>query len=145
MKPMRDEDLQKLFTEGNAYQKEEPSDRNNQDFHAYRHLFDALETEPEYDISVDFADKLVQKIGWRQTVNVFVRQLLLVAACVVGGFGIGIGTTYFLDATLGVEFLQMANQAKWVVVFGCTLFTIIQFLDKQFVRKPNQNLFSHFS
>jgi hypothetical protein len=133
MKNMRDEDIQKLFTEEQAHKKPDTSGKSDPDFQVYRYLFDALETDPDYSLSADFADKMLQKISWRQTVKVFVRQLLLVAACVTGGIGIGIGVTYYVNTALGTQFLQMADQAKWIIVFGFAIFIIIQFLDKLFI------------
>lgn len=144
MKPMRDEDIQKLFAEGKTHKKTDISGKNDPDFQVYHHLFDALETAPDYTLAADFADKVVQKISWRQTVKVFVRQFLLVAACMVAGVGIGIGATYYVNTTLGTEFLQMANEAKWIIIFAFAVFTFIQFLDKLFVRKRGYDLSSHY-
>ena len=138
MKNMRDEDIQKLFTERQTHKQPDTSGKNDPDFQVYRHLFDALETAPDYTLSADFADKVVQKISWRQTVQVFVRQFLLVAACVAGGIGIGIGATYYVNTALGAQFLQMADQAKWILVFAFALLVIIQFLDKVLVQRQHK-------
>jgi hypothetical protein len=131
MKNKRDEDIQKLFTEGQA----DASGKTDPDFQAYQHVFEALEKTPKYTLSADFADKLVQKVRWRQTVTVFVRQFLLVAACVAGGVGIGMGVVFYLNTALGTEFIKMANEAKWILVFASALLIIIQFLDKTLVRR----------
>jgi hypothetical protein len=131
MKNRRDEDIQKLFTDGQV----DASGKTDPDFQAYHYVFEALEKTPEYTLSADFADKLVQKVSWRQTVTVFVRQFLLVAACVVGGIGIGMGVVFYLNTALVIQFLQMANEAKWIIVFGFSLLIIIQFLDKTLVRR----------
>jgi hypothetical protein len=131
MKNRRDEDIQKLFTDGQA----DASGKTDPDFQAYRHLFEALEKAPDFNLSPGFADKVAKKISWRQTVTVFIHQFLLVAVCVVGGIGIGIGVTYYLNTALVTQFFQMANEAKWVIVFAFSLLIIIQFLDKILVRR----------
>ncbi len=132
MKNRRDEEIQKLFADGQA----DASRKTDPDIQAYQYVFEALEKEPDFNLSPDFADKLVQKISWRQTVTVFVRQFLLIAACVVGGIGIGIGVVFYLNTALGTEFLKMVNEAKWIIVFASALLIIIEFLDKTFVRRP---------
>ncbi len=144
MKHMSDEELQRLIEEGMGSRKNDASDKANPDFQAYEHIFNALETDPDFALSADFADKIVQKISWRQSIRVFVNQFLLVAACVVGGIGISIGAIYYVNTDLGTQFLQMMNEAKWILFFGFALLIIIQFIDKIFIRRPHR-IFTPFS
>jgi len=138
MKHMSDEELQRLIEEGMGSRKNDVSDKANPDFQAYGHLFNALETDPDFALSADFADKIVQNISWRQSIRVFLNQFLLVAACVLGGIGIGLGAIYYVNTDLGAQFQHMMNEAKWILFFGAVLLIIIQFVDKVFIRRPNR-------
>jgi hypothetical protein len=46
------------------------------------------------------------------------------------------GVVFYLNTALGTEFIKMANEAKWVLVFASALLIIIQFLDKVLVKRP---------
>ena len=102
------------------------------DANAYRHVFRALEKEPEMTLSGSFADKVMLKIGTKKSssvrdfvwlgVGIFFSIIMLIVALGVSGLNLNLG------------FLKAMSDYKGLLIFAIGMMIAFNFLEKRLLR-----------
>jgi hypothetical protein len=104
---------------------------NDPDAYAYKKVFAALKQEPDFQLPVNFADKVVQKIEAKKELSVdflwfgigiFLFALAAIVAIVLTNFKVSFGTLKFISGYPGL------------FIFGFVFILFIQWLDKKLVQ-----------
>ncbi len=121
----RDEELQNKLLTGAA--------DNSVDGAAYKKVFKALSTEPAFNLSINFADKLIRQIENKEAksaahemhwlaAGIFLLFMAAIVGAVLSGFKPGFGAFKFWASYPGL------------FVFGLAFILLIQWLDKKWVK-----------
>lgn len=100
------------------------------DARAYRHVFQALGKEPDYELPSDFAAKVANRISVREEKRLsseyiwFAAGILLLAAAFIG-------TVVFIGFRLDFGFLNVMADYKGLVVFGAGFILLLNWIDKK--------------
>lgn len=104
------------------------------DVKAYQSVFNALNNEPEFTLSSNFADKVVgMAVKKQQSKNTFREYFWF-------GFGIFLMLIAFVVTILMTEFkldmgfLNGLNSFKGVIIFGIFFIGLLHWLDKRFIK-----------
>jgi hypothetical protein len=100
------------------------------DADAYRRVFNAIEKEPAYNVSDDFARKVISQIDARQSTSLSKDYIW---------FGIGIifliasflVTLTFVDFHIDLGFLSLMADYKGLAIFGIAFILGLNWLDKK--------------
>jgi hypothetical protein len=101
---------------------------------AYRKVFEALSREPEFNLPVNFADKVIKRISADQkesTSNDTLYFTLGIAGFIIAAI-VGVVLTGFKPDFGAFKFLA---GYPGLVLFGIAFIIFIQWLDKRVVRK----------
>ena len=135
-----DEELQKRIEEA-RFQDNEQDEISAK---AYQKVFSVLNKNPSYDLSADFADRIVQRVNERQTTEFYVRDYFWFGAGIlfmVVGFGI---TVYITGFTLNLEFdlgfLKSMSGYKGLFIFGVAFILLLNWMDKRLLRGRHLHL-----
>ncbi len=122
MKTPNDDTLQEWLEGGNA-----PQDADqNAAYVMYRHVFEALRTEPAYALPADFSDRMVRLTASAATRRQTIRFYLWVATVCLITLLLGIVSVAFIDKPLITNLFAFVWQERWIFVFGAALFVLIQ-------------------
>jgi hypothetical protein len=100
---------------------------------AYKRVFNALSTEPEFNLPINFADKVIRQIEIKEAkstahemrwlaVGIFIMVAAAVVGAVLSGFKPGFGAFKFWASYPGL------------FIFGLAFILFIQWLDRRLVR-----------
>ena len=101
------------------------------DAYAYKKVFDALKQEPDFHLSVDFADRVIQKIEIKKEsssdfiwfgVGIFMFAVAALVAIVLTDFKVSFGALNFITGYPGL------------FIFGAAFILGLQWLDKKLIR-----------
>ncbi len=104
------------------------------DVKAYQSVFNALNNEPEFTLSSNFADKVVGMAVKKQQSKSTFREYFWF------GFGIFLMLIAFVVTILMTEFkldmgfLNGLNSFKGVIIFGIFFIGLLHWLDKRFIK-----------
>lgn len=126
MKEMNDEELQRMFEDGNSLSPE----LLNEDAKVYKTLFEALGKEPENGLPYDFAAKVTRHIRAEQKRGNEIRSNLVAA----GLFLIAMAAACFALAVLNPGTTSDLLKYKWILLLLPVAFIVIQYFDQRLVK-----------
>ena len=121
---MQDEELQNRIEKGLHHEESE-------DARAYKHVFDALKKEPDFHVSLPFADRIIALIDkredkrdyWWMGAGIFLTVIALIVSLALTQANWSAGVFTFLSGYPGL------------VTFGIAFILLLQWIDKKVVRK----------
>lgn len=126
-----DEEIQKQVELGLSESKTPAHD-------TYQKIFDALKQEPDYDLPVYFADRVVNRIIQQREEKTRRDHLWLITG-LIGIFVVFIITLILTltmtSVTLQFGFLAHLLEYKWLLLTGAILVTVFNWLDKRILRQ----------
>ena len=119
-----EEELQNLVEKG-------LTNESNEDARAYQRIFDALKKEPDFHVSLPFADRIIALIEkkeekrdyWWMAAGIFLIFIALVVAIVLANIHWTTGVFTFLSGYSGL------------VIFGIAFILFLQWIDKKVIKK----------
>lgn len=120
----KDEELQIQIEKGFNHE-------GSEDALAYRKLFDALRKEPDFNVSLPFADRIIDLIDkreekrdfWWMGIGIFLSLISMIVALTLTQANWSAGVFTFLSGYPGL------------VIFGIAFILVLQWIDKKVVRK----------
>ncbi len=106
------------------------------DAHAYQRVFDALKKEPDFHVSLPFADRILaviekkeeQRDYWWMAAGIFLTVIALIVSIFLTTAHWTAGIFTFLSGYRGL------------VVFGITFILLLHWVDKKVIRKQIRSL-----
>lgn len=123
------------------------NEEDNDDARVYRRVLHGLKQEPVYELSADFAHRIIGIIEkkekrnvpehvWLATVPVFIITALGITAGVMG-FTFNWGSLNVFPALNSVDwgFLNSMADYKGILIFGASFIVLLDFIDRRFIRR----------
>lgn len=107
-----------------------------EDTRAYQRVFDALKKEPDFHVSLPFADRILVRIEkkeeqrdyWWMATGIFLTVITLIVSLVLTSPHWNAGAFTFLSGYPGL------------VVFGISFILLLQWVDKKVIKKQIRSL-----
>lgn len=121
---MQDEDLQKRIENGLA-------DEESKDARAYRRVFEVLKKEPDFHVSLSFADRLIALIDkreekrdfWWMGLGIFLSIIAMIVAIALS------------TPDLSTNAFKFLSGYKGLVIFGIAFILLLHWIDRNVIRK----------
>lgn len=127
MKSLNDKEIQKILENEEAF----PETEQSADYKIYSRLFEALNTEPDFELSADFSDQMVSMVSRQMVWKRDLRYYLLLSLITVLAVAVGIGAIAFVNMSVVIKLFSFLQAEKWIILFVLVLFIFIQISDKQ--------------
>ena len=123
----QDEELQRKIEEGDRFD-------SSVDAESYRRIFSALDREPEFTVSLSFADKVIKNIELQKAKKESSSDIWWL----IGGlavFLIGVVVAFvLLDFKPDAGIYTFISGYRSLVFFGIAFAFLLNFIDKKFIR-----------
>ncbi len=142
MKKLTDEEIQKII-EDQQYDKA-GGQGEEEDLHAYRLLFEALDEAPADSLSLHFADRVAHKALIQAEQRQNLRYLLLQLLSISVAWPVSIVLLFIYQPVIYQQLSGYLYENRWIVIFSVLMYTLIQIVDYGLVRSrknlalPNQ-------
>jgi hypothetical protein len=103
----------------------------NDDGFAYKMVFEALKKEPEFHVSLPFADRIISKIEKKEEQRIFRWMWFGIFCCVIAA-GVAIALTDSMWSTGVFTFL---SSYSGLVIFAVAFILLLQWVDKKVINK----------
>ncbi len=130
MKPLSDEEIQKLLESGKVF----PEEKLPADYHLYQKVFKALQAEPEFNLPDHFSDRVVQRVRRQKALRKNVSYQLLLVLTPVLGIILGFAVMAYINMPLVLRWFGFLWQVKWLVL-ACMIFYIFIQISDQLVKR----------
>lgn len=114
-----------------------PTHRTEPDAHAYRRLYEALETPPSAYLPADFAETVVARATARHQRSTYWSSVLMIVsvglALVLSALAI-----YHTDIPLFENISSRLLRTKEVIIFILVAFTLVQLGDRWLIKKSSK-------
>lgn len=127
MKLLSDEEIQKILENEEAF----PETEKTTDYKIYSHVFEALSTEPDFELSADFSDHMVSLVSRQMVWKQDLKYYLLLSSIAILAVAAGIGTIAFVNMPVVITLFSFLQAEKWIILFVLAFFIFIQISDKQ--------------
>jgi len=106
-------------------------DESSEDARAYQRVFDALKKEPDFHVSLSFADRLIalvdkkeeQRDYWWMATGIFLTVIALIVSFLLTSANWNTGVFTFVSGYTGL------------VVFGVAFILVLHWIDRRVIKK----------
>lgn len=131
MRSLSDEEIQKILENEEAF----PETEKSTDYKVYCRVFEALSTEPDFELPADFSDHMVSMASRQRVWKRDLRYYFLLSSIAILAIAVGIGTIAFVNMPVVIMLFSFLQAEKWIIFFVLVLFIFIQISDQRLKKR----------